>query len=437
MVRDGHLFNKVLLLLVLTMAHGLALSADQNDWEDAYFRVPFQSGGGWLPTSLYIKLSLRHPDMMFEAFKQAAQSDEDVAFSRLLEVGMTRDNSIATGLLISEKGQMSDSEMAQILERFHASLKPLTSMRVLYVIPMQDAYLYVVSATEAGTEKQTRRLFRLTKTESGRYAYIIGRSYDDSEALINRVFAAGATEPEIFAQIPQEDIATLNVNYGLAFTPSEVQQKIGIAVPYELLLDASRLDIPVLKGSGEHFESPAVIDFYRDAYTALSKDKSRDSINRYFDTDSAEKLDRAFQAQDPGTVYETMLSEFQPRRIKLLIDADPLWILFYIKTVGEPGTGIDLYHTEMILKKPDGPGFEITELYALPLLKSLLATEHVQREGIDKIVRDDFPALFVRKIERPDKGYRVYYLVGILLLIMFFSVYLMRQSHKMKNKSTG
>lgn len=428
------ILRRGLLAVVAGLSFGGVVGAQQADlaqWDDAYFRMPFQNAGQWLATNMYLRMTLRNVDRGIGELRAERSSlpAQDAAFITLIDAIEANDVSAASEVIYGYGAPLSADDYRVGVARFNASWSSLGSPRLRYVVPMADGGLYVVSAVDLRTNTPTIQTYRISRRDDGSYGYAVGRSYEEYEAIPVRVFMGAAQRPDLYSELSIDDVIAAGVNYGLSFVPDEEQQKIGIASPFELLLNATAVEVPFLGELELGIEIPEAISFYREAFAAVAEDPAQDSLRNYFDDKTVQQTREgaALLTANDGPSMAELLAK---RRIKLFVDADPLWAVMHIQFNDDPSVIVqDVYRTDFVVRR-DAGGFRIVGLFALPVLKSLFETEFVQRHALERISSGQEVSMgsAVRKIIAPEASasWGVYVLAAIGLVVVVGMLMLFR-----------
>lgn len=393
------------MLLALSLTTAAQAQTAGSNWEDAYFRVPFQHNAAWLETDLFLRMTLRRIDTTFETFRLNAGSAGKAEQTLVTMIDAVERNDIAAAksVIYGYQTPLSDQEYQTGVARFRQVWSAISTPTVLYAIPMVDGVMFVISGTDAQSGSITFNTYRLTERGDGAYGYAVGRAYEEHAALVSRIFLGARERPDIYSEISFDEVMAADVNYSMNIVPEDQQQQMGISSPFELLFRATVIDVPFIGTIDPGFNLPAAVAFFREAFEAVAADPMQDGLSRFFDAQTVKQTREGAEilAAEGGPTMRSLLAK---RQIRIVMDADPVWVILHTESNAGPDVRVDgqIYRTDYVIRQGNGD-FQIAQVFALPILKSMLATPFVQQKALQRISAGEVETVgsAVRRVEAP------------------------------------
>ena len=319
--------------------------------------LPISVDGKQIPSSILLQFDIQRYGIPLEVFAAKQLDTDQKTFRDFVFALRTGDLAKVAALRPGDKPE----QIRTIMALFPRAYAEPQSLKVIGRVPLGDRQLFVCEW--AAPTGPVQFGFELQRPPKGSPRIEVTFSDRPLESLIVEALQQNATHPQPYVSMEPE--RRYSYTFPLAGTPTASSH------PVIMHFNGQSLDATMFSGKDQRStnaasdpsERPAAISTYLGAYRALEGRDLEPFLNSYTDK-SRDKLRIWFEKMTPTDFNSYILTTTQPRRLRFLLDADPVALVFY--TLGEQGR----LHYEYLLR--DGARYNLTNAYFEDVLDDVL-----------------------------------------------------------------
>jgi hypothetical protein len=317
------------------------------------FPVPVQIEKGRVRSSMVLQFDIQRYGVPFDTFAAGVLDAPETAFRDFLTALRAGD---AARLAAFRPGE-PPTEVRRIVDNFRPGFAQPVPPQVVARIGVGDGQMFVWEWPRPG---DPARMGLTVLGAAGAPRVEIVTSARALETLLLDVLQQEALHPQAYRPVELRGRVKHTFPLGAAGKPG--------AHAVVLAFDGQPLDVEVMgkdrvKAASLTTGAPAAASVFQSAYDGLADDDLERWLGAYTDL-SREKLRTWAQGLKPAELNSFMAATVKPRRVRFLLDADPVELLFYT-VEADPKLKY-----EYLLKTPGG--YKLTNAYFEGFLDDVL-----------------------------------------------------------------
>lgn len=329
-----------------------ALRVSADDFKSQSFPLPIHVDEGKVRSSLFIRLDVKQHGHGLDEFAAKASGGREAAFAKLMGAIRAKNYSEASRAFkpAMRGGAAIDAKTAAIVDTYRTHFDNFERVRVVAQFMVGSKSLFVWE--DKRPQGVVRRAFYFDEDAGGNLAgnEVTSLSFPLGTLIVN-LMQKQLDDPATFG--PAEPPGKRRYSYRLPLGEAGP----AAAHPVFLEFDGEPLDLDVFNAGAAAPRHP-VVSFYQQAYLDFKKRDLQSFLSK-FTPGSRETLQSWFGKLAPATFDQMHKATTKGRRVKFLLDADPIYILFYTdEHVGNVARGQLSYH--YVVRESKAGGLKLT-----------------------------------------------------------------------------
>ena len=318
--------------------------------------VPIRVEGERVRSSLLLQFEIERYGVPLEAFGKRTLDNYETPFLSFMQALKSGDLAKLGALRPGEKPEQTQ----EIMNRFHEAFAGAPSITVVARAWVGTSQLFVWEWSAA--KGSIRRGFIVDMLPNGSTRVDLAYSGRPLETLIVDIMQQQLAHPVDYAPVEQGARHKYTLPLVKLDTPG--------AHAVTLLFNGEPLNIKMFSpgdlSAGDTSVTKSPIKTYREAYSAL-RERNLDQFSSAYAEKSGNKMRLWFQSVPPAELNAFFATAAAPRTLHFLLDADPVFLLFYTR-----GSDKQLRY-EYLLKV--GGTYKLANAYAEGFLDDVLGNE--------------------------------------------------------------
>jgi hypothetical protein len=334
-----------------------------SDFEMQTFPVPISVEGKRVRSNLLLKFETKFYNMSLTEFSAKSLTAREAAFAQLM-TGFKDDNYKQVRQILTatggQEGALSNSDAAGLVKSYRDAFGNFENLKIVAQVLLGGRSLFIWEGrTPAGPK---RRAFAIEKKAGALIGKAVTSSALPLDTLIVNIMQSALEEPGTYASSASSKRRfEYPIPLGAAVTFDEQH-------PVYLLLDGEFLNFEVFNPPPAALNP--VLSFYQRAYLDF-KARLIPSYLDKFTSGSRNKLQTWFAKMPPDVFEQYYVATVRGRRVKFMLNADPVFILFYSE--GREKSAMDESRSYEYIVREQGSGdLKITNAYYESYLDDVL-----------------------------------------------------------------
>jgi len=339
-------------MMIATLFMAFAVSASANDFTSLSFPMGINVEGTYVPSSMFVKLKVKEYNAPLDTFALGQLDPREATFVALMNAFRDKNYIRAEGMLelgvaarqieqARSRVEQKPRSVRQTVDLYNTAFSGLRDVTVVAQVLAGSKSLFIWEVG-AGTPKAMCRAFSVGLSGQKLTASEVTMQTPVDLLVVNNVMTPRMKEPASY-----KTVAGLKKRFEVPL-PIEGPGENG-ANGVVLQFDGQPLDFDVFD---ENTPPPNdVARLYRSAYHAFRL-HAMDDYLKSFTPASRVKLQKWFASMTPEekeSFYKAMIAG---RTLHLVIDADPVMLVFYTSPVQQKPHGTMAY--DYVVRQPDG-----------------------------------------------------------------------------------
>jgi hypothetical protein len=321
----------------------IAVTASASDFTSLSFPVGINVEGTYVPSSMYVKIKVKEYNTPLDSFALGQLDPREATFVALMNALRDKNYIRAEGLLeigttskaveqARARVEQKPRSIRQTVDLYNAAFNGLRDVTVVAQVLAGSKSLFIWEVG-TGTPKAMCRAFSVGLSGQKLTASEVTMQTPVDLLIVNNIMTPKVKDPALYKGI------------------AALKKRFEFSLPDDIVLqfDGQPLDFDVFDENTP--PSNEVTRLYRSAYHAFRLNAMDDYLNA-FTPASREKLQKwlaSMTAEERESYYKAVTAG---RRLRLVINAEPVMLAFYTSPVQQTPHGTMAY--DYIVRQPDG-----------------------------------------------------------------------------------